>query len=102
KSYRRSHDAVIRVDDDACESFKRAGKLASLKSSKNRLELSEDRINYGVHGPSCALHNAVRHILSCIRGALRDVGCRVDWASLDSANREGRRENDRKERFHST
>ena len=67
---------------------------------KNCPNLPGERIDYSVHGSSCALHNAVPDILGCLRSALRHVGCRVDGARLNAAHRHGDGENDRKERFH--
>jgi hypothetical protein len=55
-----------------------------------------------VHGSSCALDNAVHHILSCDRGTLSDVSCLFDGSRRNRANRDGEGENDRKERFHGT
>ena len=71
-------------------------------TSDARPSLSRERINYGVHGSFCALDNAVPDILRCIRSILRDVLSRVDRPCLDSANRDGDGENDRKECFHAT
>jgi hypothetical protein len=81
---------------------RRASTLAISKNRKNCLDLWGERINYSVHGSSCALHNAVPDILGCVRSALGDVGCRVDGARLNATNGEGHGDNDRKERFHST
>jgi len=69
---------------------------------KNCLNLSGERIDYSVHGSSCALHNAVPDILGCLRSALRHVACRVNGACLNAAHRDGDGENDRKERLHGT
>ena len=64
--------------------------------------LSGERIDYGVHRSSCAFDSAVRDILGRVRSAPRHVRCRSDRPRLDSANRHGHPENDRKERFHGT
>jgi len=64
--------------------------------------LSGERIDYGVHRSSCAFDSAVRDILGRVRSAPRHVRCRSDGPRLDSANRHGHPENDRKERFHGT
>ena len=69
---------------------------------KTCLDLSGERMDYGVHHSSCALHNAVPDILGCLRSALRHVGCRVDGARLNAAHGDGDGENHRKERFHGT
>ena len=63
---------------------------------KNCLDLSGwgERIDYSVHGSSCALHNAVADILGCVRSALRHVRCRVDGARLNAANGDGNGDND--------
>jgi hypothetical protein len=67
----------------------------SQRAVRNCLDLSGERIDYSVHGSSCALHNAVPDILGCLRSALRHVGCRVDGARLNAAHRDGHGENDR-------
>ena len=94
--YSRSHDAVIRVYDEAgnvIQTYEHKGEFP--KNRKNCLDLSGERIDYSVHGSSCALHYAVPDILGCLRSALRDVGCRVDGARLNAAHRDGDGENDR-------
>jgi len=64
--------------------------------------IGRERIDYSVHGSSCALHHAVPDILDRLRSALRHVGCRMDGACLNAANGDGDGENDRKKRFHDT
>src|SRR6266550_2858668 len=94
--YSRSHDAVIRVYDEAgnvIQTYEHKGEFP--KNRENCLDLSGERIDYSVHGSSCALHYAVPDILGCLRSALRDVGCRVDGARLNAAHRDGDGENDR-------
>jgi hypothetical protein len=102
KFFSRSHDAVIRVYDEAgnvLETHEQAGQFTELEELP---DLWGERIDYSMHGSSCALDNAVPDILGCLRSALRHVGCRFDGPRLDSANGDGHRENDRKERFHGT
>ena len=72
------------------------------KSRKNCLDLWRERIDYRVYSSSCALHDAVRNILSGVRAILCHVSCRSHRSCLDSANGNGDREDYRKERFHST
>src|SRR6266496_5657853 len=75
---------------------------ASSKSRKNSSALWRQRINYSVHGPSCALHNAVRDILGRICTILRHVFCCSKRSGLNHANGNSEGEDDRKERFHGT
>lgn len=65
-------------------------------------DLSREDIDHSVHGSSRALHSAVRDVLGCVRSAVRHVSCRVGWSSLNSADRDGNGQNDRKQHFHST
>jgi len=92
---------VIRFYDEAgnvIETHKHAGDFKEVVMRG----LWGERINYSVHRSSCALHHAVPDVLGCLRSALRHVGCRMDGARLNAANRDGDGENDRKKRFHGT
>ena len=55
------------------------------------LGLGTERVDYSVHGSSCALDSAVRDVLGCVCSALRHVPRRADRPSLnaDSGNGEG-------------
>jgi hypothetical protein len=64
---------------------------AEFKDRQNYLDLWGERIDYSVHGSSCALHDAVPDILGCLHGALRHVGCRVDRTGLNAAQGHGYR-----------
>jgi hypothetical protein len=97
----RSHDAVIRVYDEAGNVIDTSTR-ASSKSRKDCLDLWGERIHYSMDGSSCALHNAVPDILGCLRSALRHVGCRVDGPRLNATNGDSDDDNDRKERLHGT
>lgn len=80
---------MIRVYDetgDVIEAHECAGDSTNRKTC---LDLSSERIDDGVHGSSCALHDAVPNILGCLRSALRHVGCPVDGARLNAANGDG-------------
>ena len=100
--FSRSHDAVIRVYDEAGNVIEESSKRASSKSRNNRLELSGERINHGVYGFSCTFDHTVPDILGCHNSALRDVSCRFDGSCPNRANRDREGENDRKECFHGT
>jgi hypothetical protein len=69
---------------------------------KNCLALWRERIDYSVHGPSCPLNHTVRDVLGCDRTTLRHVFRFSHRSRLNRANGNGKCENDRKERFHST
>src|SRR4030095_4205173 len=88
KFYGRPYDAVIRVYDEGATGFRRTSSPARSQSRKNSLDLWGERIDYCVHGSSCALHNAVPYILGCLHSAVpyilgclhsavRHVGCRA-------------------------
>ena len=64
---------------------------ALYNSPKGGLGLWSERVDYSVHGSSCALHSAVRDILGCAGSALRHVPRRADRPGLntDSGNGEG-------------
>lgn len=64
---------------------------ALYNSPKGASALWSERVDYSVHGSSCALHGAVRDILGCVCSALRHVSRRADRPRLnaDSGNGEG-------------
>jgi hypothetical protein len=99
----RSHRLVIRLFDKPGQwQSWRTTTPASTSTLKNCLGLRRERIDYSVHGFSCALHDALHDVLGCICTALRHVFRCSDRSSLDRANRDGEGENNRKQRFHST
>ena len=73
------------------DAHERAGEF---NERKNCLDLSGERIDYGMNGSSGALHNAVPDILGRVRSALRHVGRRMDGACLKAANGDGNGNND--------
>ena len=56
--------------------------------------LWSERINYSVHGSSCALHSTMRHILCCNRGALRYVPRSAHRSRLNARSGNGEGEHD--------
>jgi len=76
--------------------------LLSAWFGKNCLDLWGDRIHHSMHNSSCAPNNVVRDILGRLCRGLRNVGRPFDGSRLGSANGDRHRENNRKERFHST
>jgi len=91
---RSDQDAMIRVFDEAGNVIHAHERAGEFNERENCLDLSGERIDYGMHGSSCALHNAVPDILGRVRSALRHVGCRMDGARLNAANGDGNGDND--------
>jgi hypothetical protein len=98
-------DIINQDENSAHQNY--AGKVIETREhtrqfkDKNCLGLSGKRINHSVHSSFCALHNAVPNIFGGLRGALRNVGRRVDGSRLNSPNGNRNSENHRKQRFHS-
>ena len=64
--------------------------------------LRRKRIDNSADCPSCALDHTMADIFRCLHTALRHVFRCSYRPCLNGANGDGKRENDRKERFHST